>query len=63
MTLKFIYFPAISYRFPPVHKYQFAEPNSGQNIVFEDKEKGGGVPDMIKVNQNKVEINQRNMCT
>ena len=38
-----------SFRFPPIHKYQFAEPNSGQNIVFEDKEKGGAVPDMIKV--------------
>ena len=52
MTPKLIYIciPAIPYRFPPVHKYQFAEPNSGQNIVFEDKEKGGGVPDMIKVN-------------
>ena len=39
-----------SFRFPPVHKYQFAEPNSVQNIVFEDKEKVGGVPDIIKVN-------------
>ena len=35
-------------RFPPINKYQFAEPNSTQNIVFEDKEKGGGVPEMIK---------------
>ena len=39
----------LNFRFPPVHKYQFAEPNSTQNIVFEDKEKAGGGSEMIKV--------------
>jgi son of sevenless-like protein len=31
-------------RFPPSDRYQFAEPNSSQNIVFEDREKTSGVP-------------------
>ncbi len=35
-------------RFPPSHKYQFAEKESPQNIVFEEREKSSGVP-LIKV--------------
>ncbi len=36
-------------RFPPVHRYRFAELDSDKdNIVFEDKAKSSGVP-LIKV--------------
>ena len=31
-------------RFPPRDKYRFAEANSSQNIVFEEREKTTGVP-------------------
>jgi son of sevenless-like protein len=35
-------------RFPPSDKYRFAEPNTDENIVYEDREKSNGVP-LIKV--------------
>ena len=30
-------------RFPPCEKYKFAEPNSKDNIVFEDNERNSGI--------------------
>ena len=35
-------------RFPPSDKYRFAEPNTDENIVFEEREKSNGIP-LIKV--------------
>ena len=35
-------------RFPPSDKYRFAEPNTDENIVYEDREKSNGIP-LIKV--------------
>ena len=31
-------------KYPPSDRYRFAEPNSSQNIVFEEREKTTGVP-------------------
>ena len=38
-------------RFPPSDKYRFAEPNTDENIVYEDREKSNGIP-LIKVSNN-----------
>ena len=35
-------------RFPPSDKYRFAEPNTDENIVYEEREKSNGIP-LIKV--------------
>jgi son of sevenless-like protein len=37
-------------RFPPSDKYRFAEPNTDENIVYEEREKSNGIP-LIKVRQ------------
>jgi son of sevenless-like protein len=35
-------------RFPPSDKYRFSEPNTDENIVYEEREKSNGIP-LIKV--------------